>query len=545
MNPLVAVGNYDVTIGLSGNNEILEPLRIVMKVSGEKPNWNVNPNAYENNMSIVGQIYINGILMSNSESLLAAFIGDECRGVVSPKQMRGAAYVAMTVFGTALQTINGQPADLDKGRPVSFRIWDTTTGMTYTNVQLILPVSSIAGDSQSPTTVQGDSQSPAVVTTIPFDPTESYGTFDNPLIFTKSNLVEQPLNIRTGWNWLSLGVEPNNTKISEVFKDLVTWNAQLKDKATSVAYCRGNYWMGSMKDVHANIMYKLQLTRMEGSNDLPQPLVINGQQVKLADTPVTLNKGWNWIAYTPMTTMPIGQALAAANPQYGDQVKSQTGFAYYGPYGWEGNLEALESGKGYLYFSTDNTVKSFVYPTIVGHASRRDNIVGHASKRDGRKASSFSPVEPSDYPDNMALVIMLTDGDEPVADAEIAAFIDGECRGTAFADEGLYYLLVAGEGSGQPIEIKADIDGTVSTICTALTYASDSSIGTPWEPFVIDLSTATGIDSMVNGQWLMDDVWYTLQGIRYGTSKPTTAGVYLYNGKKVVIRPNLKRPASR
>ncbi|MBQ1774282.1 MAG: hypothetical protein IIZ97_08645, partial [Prevotella sp.] len=147
VNPLVPVGNYDVLIGLQGNNEILEPLRIVMKVNGEKPNWSVDPNAYENNMSIVGQIYINGILLSNSESLLAAFIGDECRGVVSPKQMRGAAYVSMSVFGTALQTINGQPADLDKGRPVSFRIWDATTGMTYTNVNISM--GTVQGDLQS------------------------------------------------------------------------------------------------------------------------------------------------------------------------------------------------------------------------------------------------------------------------------------------------------------------------------------------------------------------------------------------------------------
>ena len=537
VNPLVPVGNYDVLIGLQGNNEILEPLRIVMKVRGEKPAWSVDPNAYENSMSIVGQIYINGVLMGNNESLLAAFIGDECRGVVSPKQMRGAAYVAMSVYGTALQTINGQPADLDKGRPVSFRIWDATTGMTYTDVQITLPTSSTAGDLQSPP-----------VTTITFDPSESYGNFDHPLIFTKSNLVEQPLNIRTGWNWMSLGVEPNDTKTSVVFKDLVTWNAQLKDKATGVAYCRGNYWMGSLKEVHANTMYKLQLTRMQASNDLPQPLIINGEQVKLADTPVTLYKGWNWIAYTPMTTIPIDEALAGANPQTGDQMKSQTGFAYYGPYGWEGNLEALESGKGYLYFSTDTTEKSFVYPNIVSSArsqiaSRAQSALGSSGKSAIRE-SSFSPVEPTEYPDNMAVVIMLTDDGQAVTDAEVAAFIDGECRGAAFADEDLYYLLVAGEGSGQPMEIRVNVDGVISTVCTSLAYVSDGSIGTPWEPFVIDINDPSGIktveDLTMNNLRFDADVWYTLQGVRCGTTRPTRSGVYLFNGKKVVIRPNKK-----
>ena len=277
VSPLVAVGNYDVTIGLQGNKEILEPLRIVMKVRGQQPAWSVDPNAYENTMSIVGQIYVNGILMGNSESLLAAFIGDECRGVVKPKLVRDAAYVAMSVYGTAQQSVNGVATDLDKGRPVTFRIWDATTGMTYTNVNISL--------------------SDSVMTdAIDFDPTMSYGTFDHPIIFSKSNLVEQQLNIKSGWNWLSLGVEPAAKKTSVVFKDLVTWNAQLKDQGTGVAYSRGNYWAGNLKEVHANTMYKLQLTRLETSNDLPKPFTVNGEQVKLAETPVKISKGWSWIA---------------------------------------------------------------------------------------------------------------------------------------------------------------------------------------------------------------------------------------------------------
>ena len=371
VNPLVAVGNYDVTIGLQGNDEILEPLRIVMKVSGERPNWSVDPNAYEHNMSIVGQIYVNNVLMGNSESILAAFIGDECRGVVKPKLVRGTSFVAMSVSGTAQQNVNGVATDLDKDQPVTFRIWDATTGMTYTNVNVTL-------------------SDGTVTDAISFDPTKSYGTFDEPVIFTKSNLVEQPLNIKSGWNWLSLGVEPTATKISVVFKDLVTWNAQLKNQGTGVAYSRGNYWAGNLKEVHANTMYKLQLTRLETSDDLPQPLVVNGEQVKLAETPVKISKDWSWIAYTPMTTMPIGQALAAANPQFGDQVKSQTGFSYYGPYGWEGNLEALESGKGYLYHSTDTVEKQFVYPTTASATAR--SIHSPAATHHSPAASAFAPV---------------------------------------------------------------------------------------------------------------------------------------------------------
>ena len=45
---------------------------------------------------------------------------------------------------------------------------------------------------------------------------------------------------------------------------------------------------------------------------------------------------------------------------------------------------------------------------------------------------------------------------------------------------------------------------------------------------------ATGIDSMVNGQWSMD-TWYDLNG-RKLNGMPTKKGVYIMNGKKVVVK---------
>ncbi|MBR6979022.1 MAG: hypothetical protein IKH88_04220 [Prevotella sp.] len=530
VNPLVAVGNYDITIGLQGNNGILEPLRIVMKVRGEAPNWSVDPNAYENNMSIVGQIYINGILMSNSESILAAFIDDECRGVASPKLMRGAAYVAMSIYGTAMQQVNGMPADLDRGRAVTFRLWDATTGIAYPNVSITMPDGTVTD-------------------TLTFDPTKNYGTFDAPLIFTKTDLVEQHLALRKGWNWISLGVEPSNPKVATVFKDVTSWEARLKDHDTGTSYSNGTYWAGTLKQVKVNTMYKLLLTRLEQSKDLPPYIVIQGRQIKLEETPDTLKKGWNWLPFTPATTMSIGEALAGANPKVGDQVKSQTAFAYYSRYGWEGDLDALESGKGYLYMSTDTLTKTFVYPS--GSLSSQAAHSPKANSRRANQTSVFTPVPPTDYPDNMTMVVLFTNGDMPVADAEVAAFVDGECRGAAVAtmdDEHelpLYYLLIAGEGSGQPMQLQVYIDGSIITLSADLVYSSDGNIGTPWEPFVIDISDALGISSVedIDGS---PSAWYSLQGIYLGTTKPTTPGIYICrtakdnrqgkNGRKIVIK---------
>ena len=47
--------------------------------------------------------------------------------------------------------------------------------------------------------------------------------------------------------------------------------------------------------------------------------------------------------------------------------------------------------------------------------------------------------------------------------------------------------------------------------------------------------SSTGIDSVENGQWLMDDNWYTMDGIKL-KNKPTKKGIYIRNGKKIVVK---------
>jgi len=109
----------------------------------------------------------------------------------------------------------------------------------------------------------------------------------------------------------------------------------------------------------------------------------------------------------------------------------------------------------------------------------------------------------------------------------------------------LYYLLIAGEGSGQPMELRVSVGGAAAvTVCDTLTYSSDGNIGTPWEPLVIDLAAANGIKTIDGSEWSMSngqssmtkDQWYTLQGISLGTARPTHPGVYIFNGQKVVVR---------
>jgi hypothetical protein len=89
----------------------------------------------------------------------------------------------------------------------------------------------------------------------------------------------------------------------------------------------------------------------------------------------------------------------------------------------------------------------------------------------------------------MTMTIRLVDGESVVDSCEIGAFVAEECRGAVRASEdGLYYLVISGEGAGQAMEIKTVLNGEIVTIDGTQTYVSDDHIGTPWAPYIIDLS---------------------------------------------------------
>lgn len=60
----------------------------------------------------------------------------------------------------------------------------------------------------------------------------------------------------------------------------------------------------------------------------------------------------------------------------------------------------------------------------------------------------------------MTMTIRLMDGEEVVDTCEIAAYVGGECRGAVRAHtDSLYYLVIAGDGAGQPMELRTVING--------------------------------------------------------------------------------------
>ena len=317
--PTAPVGTYDVNLTLTGNNEIAEPLQLVLKVKGIAPDW-VVPDTLADQMNLVSQVIIDGIINENVESRLGAFIGTMCVGVASPEKARGSFYVPMTIYGND---------KVHKDAAISFKFWDASTGITYVGMDAV----------------------PGVT----FQENGMTGSFDNPVILSNTNEVEQRLDVVKGWNWISINVKPSlelnltETLVGDGFlqKDMI------KNKFY-VSYYDGSGWsQGTLKDIQPANMYKLYVQQ-------PVSIVIKGEECVPSLTDVNLHDGWNWIGFVPQTAMEINQALGGLPAIEGDYIKSKTAFSIYGPYGWEGNLKTLEPGKGYMYHSQITDTLTFL-----------------------------------------------------------------------------------------------------------------------------------------------------------------------------------------
>ena len=122
-------------------------------------------------------------------------------------------------------------------------------------------------------------------------------------------------------------------------------------------------------------------------------------------------------------------------------------------------------------------------------------------------------------------------------DAEVGAFIDGECRGATDYKKGYYFLTVMGssaEDAQKEMQLSVYIDGEEYMVDNTLKFISDAFYGSLDEPYVLDVDAITGISNITIGD-ADDDDWWTLQGFKIGR-KPTQPGVYIHHGEKVTIK---------
>ena len=184
----------------------------------------------------------------------------------------------------------------------------------------------------------------------------------------------------------------------------------------------GNYdgiWAGGLQNIGLDLgqMYKIKTSANT-------TFTLNGTILDPSEVTITLHPNCSWISFPLTQNMSLNEAFANANPVEGDMVGSyEDGFAQYFSGAWYGGLQTLESGKGYTYTSNASATKTFNYPAATRCATKPNASTAN---------NNWKPVV-NKFPDVMNFVVKANiNGVELNSEtAEVAAFVNGECRGSA------------------------------------------------------------------------------------------------------------------
>lgn len=473
------IGTYSQTVYLVGGDAIEVPLTLNLTVTGDEPEWMVDKSDYENTMNMIAQLSILGTPSADTADKLAVFVGDECRGVGRPVYSKryDSYYVLLDIYGNAA----------DEGTNLSFRAYDASTGMVYTQLECS----------------NGD---------VAFTKDQIAGTYADPVLLNALDYQEQTTSLTKGWNWMALYVQPDDMSMQTVLAPI---NAEVTMAKSQTGFMEstGSEWYGNEIMMNNSEMYKINLSA-------PATLKVLGRVADPSSRLITVKQGWNWIAYNATSAMSLDEAFAGMQPEDGDVVKAQSCFAVYDGYEWAGTLSLLEPGQGYMLYSVATADRTFAYPS----AGQTDKTAKARARR-LPPAGYFEPVDYHKYPDNMSLIARVTfDGNE-LPGAEIGIYAGDECRSHAYTnDAGLAYVTIPGNAK-TTLTFKLLYKGKVYTSTTTLDYESDGIVGSTFNPFVINFDTTTGIGTLtVDAD--ENTEWFTVSGQKLGR-KPKAAGIYI------------------
>ena len=497
ISPYTNIGSYNELISLVGDDNMTEPLYLNVKVAGEQPAWAVSEALKAENqmMHVVARAYIDGVVATDADDILAVFGPDqEVMGVahIDADQTANANEVLtyLTVYGKP-----GQTSELE------FRLYEASSGHIY-------------------------KLQPRNQQHVSFKPDAIVGSSTAPLQLENNDSDVETLQLRKGWNWISLNVLPKDPiTIGDLLYGASNWEPGdaievISDQQAATYFCRKfDFSERGYKWDSDHQLVKIDPTRMFRIYASSKKVAhIGGRTV---DRDISVRKGWNRIAYLAQLNLPIAQAMSVycANASEGDVLKSQDDFAILsrdasGNLVWKGTLRYLEAGRGYMLKRTGDTDVTFYYPCYYSESRYSGN----------RTAPQRTTLLENSSPTSMNIIAKVS-GVEMQAGDQLAAFNGTSRVGVAeIGEDGLFYLNVA-QPDDEPHHLTFCLERSgqvVSIMRSVYCYSADAVLGSPEQPTDISFTSATCDYS--------DGHWYTLDGVRL-PRKPQRPGLYIHNGK--------------
>ncbi|MCK6690477.1 MAG: T9SS type A sorting domain-containing protein [Thermoanaerobaculia bacterium] len=457
--PDLAFGHWSDSIVLHteiGQNPFFmggdEPLPLGVRVVCRPPYNPAGLSQFENTMGMVIKVDIEGAFSTDPEDLVAAFIGDELRGVAHVQ------YVPQVNEWLAYLTVHGNPGDVNQ--PIRIEVWDASACQRYGSV----------------------------VESFNFEPDNLIGIPTNPQLVHTAGQILREVPIGYGWNWLSFNLAFSNNSLDSALASLKhPQNDLIKSQGPFSQYIGG--WFGSLSNLSNTTMYIYRA-------DVPDTLRMQGTPIDPQTTSIPLVPGWNWIGYIPNYSLPVNEALISLPAQTGDIVKSQYAFAQFinPSSGWVGNLQYLSPPNGYqIKLAQAGTLTYPPPPAPFGGKPAR--------ARGGTEAPAVTywNVDPAQFEHSSTLIGMIRANGANVttSNMELGAFVGAGVRGTAPAiyiepiDAHLFFLTTYANTAGELLHFKFydDDTGTVYELPETMYFSPNQHQGSIETPVPFERQT--------------------------------------------------------
>ncbi len=431
-----------------------EKLQIKLRVLAQEPNWTVDPTLYKYSMNIVGRIKVNAQFSEDSYDEIAAFNNGEVRGSV--KLVYNTAYQEYFAFLTVYSNSN-------IGENIEFKIWDASQGKI---IQATINTKS----------------------SLVFEENGIIGKLSLPAIFENSSLVEQTIPFNKGWTWISMNV--NDTNFSDINTLTKGLSSETDDRILSYSPSRletyykntsvpsKSGWSGTISangGITDSKMLKVYMAK-------EQSLTIKGIPVNIAKWSFPIQTNWNWVPYPLAGNQLTNEALAYLDATDGDVIKSQNLFAIYDPIvGWNGTLNYLESGKGYMIKSSK--AQTFKYPSYLSSTGKLSSGKNYKSLTNINQETILP--EFKQYPDNMNAVVLLPKGYNELFVYDSNGVLKGTTLNQVINNTELSFITVYGSTT-ETLDFYIGDGINKKKTATNFSFKSNDVLGTIAKPIILE-----------------------------------------------------------
>ena len=298
----------------------------------------------------------------------------------------------------------------------------------------------------------------------------------------KQTAGELTRTLPQGWSWFSSYVNISGAEGLTTLEDALRGNGvQIKDEAGKqfAQYSTTSGWYGNLTEASSTKMYSIRTSAAV-------EVSLEGEFFGVENYEPVLRTGWNYISYPHHEAIDLATALRGFTPVEGDVIKSKKISAIYTSEGWFNAFE-LNPGEGFMYRSNAAN-KQVAYTTEDVRSTSRSFV---------SEAPEHWTADATQYPGNMTMIATL---DVEGADYEVAAFVDGEVRGSArpiyvdFLDQYIVVMTINGEDVANVTFKYYDLNAAeVYDLNNVVVYSDNAILGSIESPYALTRGT-TGID---------------------------------------------------